>query len=296
MEFKIYRESGEFLRENGTTSDETAAQFIRRYSALDTKNYAFKFTDGSDILFVLRAENDMLVTGSENLAEFASNVVADYHLEVCSAEGDRAPLEVFFTSYAERMGGTYQITTSKKHCRVNYIGGKIRQALFAGGCFWCMAKPYYEYDGVKRVFSGYAGGDVVNPSYEQVKTGLTRHKETVMLEYDSGIITFKELLDVYFDTIDPFDEGGQFIDRGDNYTCAIFTDDQNERKVIEGVFKDIESECKRKVQVKILSDSVFYKAEEYHQDYALKNPDAMAEELKTSGRLNRTCPLRIKRR
>lgn len=164
-------------------------------------------------------------------------------------------------------------------------GGTIKQALFAGGCFWCMAKPYYEYDGIRKVISGYAGGDEVNPTYEEVKGGLTHHKETVLLEYDSNVISFKELLDIYFDTIDPFDEYGQFIDRGDNYTCAIFTDDAEERKIIAEYIDKIEREFKRKVQVKVLNRTVFYKAEEYHQDYALKNPEAMEKEEEISGRL-----------
>ena len=148
-----------------------------------------------------------------------------------------------------------------------------------------MAKPYYEYEGIHRVFSGYAGGDVINPAYEDVKRGATHHRETVMLEYNREVIGFKQLLDIYFDTIDPFDGGGQFIDRGKNYTCAIFTDDEEEKEIIAGYINKIESEANRKVQVKILGNQVFYKAEEYHQDYALKNPEAMEEELKNSGRL-----------
>ena len=164
------------------------------------------------------------------------------------------------------------------------LGGTIRQALFAGGCFWCMAKPYYEYDGIVKVISGYAGGNVANPTYEQVKAGATGHKESVLLEYDSAVINYRQLLDIYFDTVDPFDEGGQFIDRGDNYTCAIFTDDDSERKIATDYIADIERRFNRKVQVKVLGSTVFYPAEEYHQDYALKNPKAMQEELEVSGR------------
>ena len=148
-----------------------------------------------------------------------------------------------------------------------------------------MAKPYYEYDGVISVVSGYAGGSIVNPTYEQVKSGTTGHKEAVLLEYDSAVITYKQLLDIYFDTIDPFDEGGQFIDRGDNYTCAIFTDDAEEREFVADYINNIERQFNRKVAVRLLGSTVFYRAEEYHQDYALNNPDAMQEELKASGRL-----------
>lgn len=171
------------------------------------------------------------------------------------------------------------------YTQINYAQTNIKQVLFAGGCFWCMAKPYYEYDGILKVFSGYAGGTEINPTYEMVKKGLTHHRETVMLEYDENIISYQELLNIYFETIDPFDEGGQFIDRGDNYTCAVYTSNLFHLDIILNFIDKIEKDFKRKVAVKVLEDVVFYKAEEYHQDYALKNPEAMEEELKSSGRL-----------
>ncbi|MCH5160254.1 MAG: peptide-methionine (S)-S-oxide reductase MsrA [Clostridiales bacterium] len=208
----------------------------------------------------------MYLFGAERLAEYAANAVADYHLTVGNAVGEKKLVEAFAQAHRKRLGGR-------------------KQALFAGGCFWCMAKPYYKYDGIIKVLSGYAGGSEINPTYEEVKSGLTHHKETVMLEYDSDVIGFKELLDIYFDTIDPFDEYGQFIDRGDNYTCAIFTDDAEERKTVTDYIANIERQFERKVHVKILDNQVFYKAEEYHQDYALKNPEAYAEEERISGRL-----------
>lgn len=263
MEFRIYKNSREFFRENGRGFE----CGIRSYDKLNTRNYAFKFTDGEDCLSILKAADDMRLYGAERLAQFAADTVADHHLEVGNATGEEGVVNAFNAAYKKRLGGSR------------------RQALFAGGCFWCMAKPYYEYDGIDRVFSGYAGGETVNPTYEQVKTGTTGHRETVMLEYDGDVISFERLLDIYFDTIDPFDDGGQFIDRGENYTCAIFTDDEEELKIIAEFIAKIERECNRKVQVKILGDTVFYKAEEYHQDYALKNPDKMEEELKNSGRL-----------
>lgn len=172
-----------------------------------------------------------------------------------------------------------------KQTQIDFVQTNIKQVLFAGGCFWCMAKPYYEYDGILKVFSGYAGGNEINPTYEMVKKGLTHHRETVMLEYNEDIISYQELLDIYFSTIDPFDEGGQFIDRGDNYTCAVYTSNLFNRNLIEEFIKKIENDFKRPVFVKLLDDVVFYKAEEYHQDYALKNPELMAEELEKSGRL-----------
>ena len=172
-----------------------------------------------------------------------------------------------------------------KQTQIDFVQTNVKQVLFAGGCFWCMAKPYYEYEGILKVFSGYAGGSEINPTYEMVKKGLTHHRETVMLEYNEDLISYQELLDIYFSTIDPFDEGGQFIDRGDNYTCAIYTSNFLNRNLIKDFIKRIESNFKKTVVVKLLDDVVFYKAEEYHQDYALKNPELMAEELEKSGRL-----------
>lgn len=261
MEYKIYKNRSEFLKDNALFGDK-----IQNFE-IDTRNYAFKFTDGEDSLLVIKVADDMRLFGAERLAQFAADTLADHHLKIGTARGEEGVVNAFNAAYKKRLGGSR------------------RQALFAGGCFWCMAKPYYEYDGIDRVFSGYAGGDTVNPTYEQVKTGTTGHRETVMLEYDSAVISFAQLLDIYFDTIDPFDEGGQFIDRGDNYTCAIFTDDETELEITAEFIARIERECNRKVQVKILGDTVFYKAEEYHQDYALKNPEEMEEELKSSGRL-----------
>ena len=159
-----------------------------------------------------------------------------------------------------------------------------KYAMFAGGCFWCMAKPYYEYDGVIKVVSGYAGGEEINPTYEDVKSGKTGHRETILIEYNPSIITYEELLTIYLDTIDPYDADGQFIDRGFNYTCAIFTDDIDEITLAKSKITQLETESKCKTFIPILPTPVFYKAEEYHQDYAIKNPKKMDLELIKSGR------------
>ena len=276
MEFRIYKNKQEFFEDKaivGATLEQLSALGVdvQKYLAFNTQNFAINFTDGSKSLLVFRIEqSNTALLGSVSLANAAANVVADYHLQVGACCGEKALTNAFEATY------------------INRLGGNKRQALFAGGCFWCMAKPYYEYDGVIRVFSGYAGGNEVNPTYEQVKSGLTHHRETVMLEYDSAVITFRELLDIYFETIDPFDDSGQFIDRGENYTCAIYTDNAEEKQIVAEYVGELERRFHRKVQVKVLGDQVFYKAEEYHQDFALKNPEAMEEEMRTSGRLDST--------
>ena len=160
----------------------------------------------------------------------------------------------------------------------------IKECVFAGGCFWCMAKPYYEYEGVKKVLSGYCGGDEKFPTYEQVKNQKTSHRETVKIIYDSTIISFEKLLDIYFDSIDPFDEEGQFIDKGFSYTTAIFYNDEIEKEKTKNKIREIEEKYNKKVSVKIIKMHPFYLAEEVHQDYSLKNPIEMEQELILSGR------------
>lgn len=167
---------------------------------------------------------------------------------------------------------------------VEYMSDSIRSLLVAGGCFWCMAKPYYEYDGVRRVLSGFAGGDTINPTYDAVKSGNTKFKECILIEYDTNIISSTELIDIYFDNIDPFDDEGQFIDRGNNYTCAIYSDDQTIIFYAHQVMGKLEELHKKNVRIPVLPNTVFFKAEEHHQDYAIKNPELMDKELIDSGR------------
>ena len=151
---------------------------------------------------------------------------------------------------------------------------KFKKAIFAGGCFWCMVKPFDSYDGVKSVVVGYTGGNVVNPTYEQVCRTETGHYEAVEVTYDEEIIKYVELVEAFFMSIDPTDEGGQFNDRGRSYETAVFYMDNEQKKVAEeyklklnesGIFD-------KPIAVKILKAKEFYPAEEYHQDYYKKNP------------------------
>ena len=158
------------------------------------------------------------------------------------------------------------------------------EAYFAGGCFWCMAKPYTSVEGVLSVESGYCGGDEADPSYEQVKKQQTGHRETVKLVYDPEKLLFAELLEVYFYNIDPFDAGGQLIDRGHSYTCAVYYTDDEQRRVTEEAIRRVEHDYGRTVCVAVEPFSRFWRAEEYHQDYAHKNPEAYAREFEDSGR------------
>lgn len=163
---------------------------------------------------------------------------------------------------------------------------KIKKAIFAGGCFWCMVKPFNKYEGVLKVTVGYTGGTVKNPTYQQVCTGVTGHYEAVEILYDENILNYVELVEAFFMSIDPTDEGGQFNDRGQSYETAIFYTDDEQKKIAED-YKDKLNKSgifNKPIAVKILKSAEFYPAEEYHQDYYLKNPFRYKSYYSASGR------------
>lgn len=149
-----------------------------------------------------------------------------------------------------------------------------------------MIKPFDKYEGVKSVLSGYTGGYVENPTYEQIKTQTTGHREAVEITFDEDKISFEMLVDIFFKVIDPTDEAGQFIDRGESYTTAVFYQDENQRDIVERYIKELDASGKfsKPVVTKVLPAMPFYLAEEYHQDYYKKNPDAYQKEYIESGR------------
>lgn len=159
----------------------------------------------------------------------------------------------------------------------------MKNAYFAGGCFWCVT-PIYKMYGVQDVICGYSGGDEVNPTYEDVKAQKTGHRETIMLTYDPEIVSYETLLDIFLSNVDPLDADGQFIDRGFSYTLAIFYTDDIEKELAEKKIKQFEIDTGEPANVSILPFKTFYKAEERHQDYYLKNPEAFERELIESGR------------
>lgn len=167
---------------------------------------------------------------------------------------------------------------------VAYKHGNVDTLILAGGCFWCMAEPFYSIDGVQKVISGYCGGDELFPTYEMVKDHKTGHRESILIEYDNTKLSNKSLIETYFKHIDPFDDSGQFIDRGFNYTCAIFSDKDSTYYYYDKIIDRLKKESNKPIYVDFLNEQVFFKAEEYHQDYAIKNPTEMEEELKKSGR------------
>ncbi|MEW5250140.1 peptide-methionine (S)-S-oxide reductase MsrA [Microbulbifer sp. 2201CG32-9] len=148
----------------------------------------------------------------------------------------------------------------------------IRTAVFAGGCFWCMEPPYDKLDGVLETTSGYSGGKVENPTYEQVSAGVTGHAEVVQVKYDADKVSYEKLLEVFWRNVDPLDAGGQFCDRGDQYRTEIFYANEEEKRLAEASRAAAERELNKKIVTKIVPAATFYPAEGYHQNYYQRNP------------------------
>ena len=148
----------------------------------------------------------------------------------------------------------------------------INEAYFAGGCFWCMEEFFEKIEGVEKVISGYSGGKTKNTTYKQVTYENTGHFEAIKIVYDKDVINYKNLLDLYWENIDPFDSVGQFCDKGLSYRSVAFYKTQDEKNEIENSIKSIEKKFKgKKVVTFIRNFKEFYPAEDYHQDYYQEN-------------------------
>lgn len=165
-------------------------------------------------------------------------------------------------------------------------GDEYKIATFAGGCFWCMVAPFDEIGGIIKVTSGYTGGIFINPSYKQVISGATDHVEAVQVVFDPSLISYKELLQIFWQQIDPTDDGGQFSDRGNQYKSVIFY--HNERQKQEAEESKLELTASNRytepIVTKILPAMGFFVAEDYHQDFYRKNQFRYALYRKGSGR------------
>ena len=158
-----------------------------------------------------------------------------------------------------------------------------RKAYFAGGCFWCVTPTFAALGGVKQVVSGYSGGEEA-PTYAEVKAQKTAHRETVAVEYDPDVIPFSALMDAFLANVDPFDGGGQFIDRGRSYTLAVYYTSDDERQIAESAIRALEATAGKTVFVALEPFRSFFPAEEEHQNFWQKQPEAFERELIESGR------------
>ncbi|MDC0357478.1 peptide-methionine (R)-S-oxide reductase MsrB [Oligoflexia bacterium] len=152
--------------------------------------------------------------------------------------------------------------------------GPVEFATFAGGCFWCMEPPFEKLPGVYGAVAGYAGGKVENPTYQEVSSGGSGHLEVVQIKYNPEKVDYKELLEVFWRQIDPTDAGGSFVDRGEQYSSAIFYHNAEQQQLAKAAKAQLEKSGKfdKPIATKILSLDRFYKAEAYHQDYYKRNP------------------------
>ncbi|QGX44731.1 peptide-methionine (S)-S-oxide reductase MsrA [Streptococcus equinus] len=155
----------------------------------------------------------------------------------------------------------------------------MERAIFAGGCFWCMVQPFEELDGILSVRSGYTGGHVENPTYEQVKAHETGHTEAVEIIFDEKKVSYADLVELYWAQTDPTDAFGQFEDRGDNYRPVIFYSDERQKEIAEASKAALQASGRFTDPIVTAIEPVqpFYLAEDYHQGFYKKNPEHYAK-------------------
>ena len=164
----------------------------------------------------------------------------------------------------------------------------MKTIYLAGGCFWCIGDYLLSFSGIEDVISGYSGGKENPVTYEEVKSQKTMHRETVEIHYNENKIKEDEIIDIYFSYINPFDQEGQFIDKGHSYTLAMYYQNEKEKELFENKVKELQKSVESEIFISVEPFKFFVKAEEYHQHYGDKNPEALKEELINS---NRVCHL-----
>ena len=172
------------------------------------------------------------------------------------------------------LGGLWLLGPSLQARPVAPPPSSLARATFAGGCFWCMEAPFDKVPGVVSTTSGYAGGRVKNPTYEQVSGGGTGHAESLQVAYDPARVSYEQLLEVFWRNVDPTDGGGQFCDRGNQYRTVIFYEGEVQKRAAEESKRALEASgrLKKPVVTEIVPLEAFYPAEDYHQDFYKKNP------------------------
>ena len=166
------------------------------------------------------------------------------------------------------------------------ISGDEEVATIAGGCFWCIEAPFEKVQGVTKVISGYAGGTKPDPSYKEVSSGKTDYREAVQIYFDPEVISYSEIIDIFWKQFDPTDDGGSFVDRGFQYSSAIFYRDENQKEVAEQSKKELDESgiFDEQIVTPIIKFTTFYPAEDYHQDFYKKDPKRYYSYRKGSGR------------
>ncbi len=272
---KFYKTTQDFKNDNNI--------YIPHYelNCFDIYNYIFKITkDDKNIYVEAKKDSKLLITGDYELIEQLVETIFISNLKISGIKGEATITKRFIECYSKYFDGIF----TKDEDGYIYKEGSLKVVIFAGGCFWCAANNFYSLKGVKEVYSGYASGDVFFPTYEEVKTGLTGHRESIFIYYNEEEVSYRELIIAFFENIDPFDEDGQFIDRGPNYQTAVFTDDDGQVELFYRAKKYIETNYGGEVKVRLLPNVVFFLAEEDHQEFSIKNKERFLEEEKLSGR------------
>lgn len=163
----------------------------------------------------------------------------------------------------------------------------LQKATFAGGCFWCMVKPFDTQPGIESVISGYTGGHTVNPTYQEVCSDTTGHTEAVQITFDPEIMSYEDLVEIYWRQTDPTDASGQFADKGSSYRPVIFYHNEEQRQIAESSKLALQNSgrFKKTIVTNIEPAEPFYPAEAYHQDFYKKNPAHYSGYSKGSGRV-----------
>ena len=175
---------------------------------------------------------------------------------------------------------------SEMKTRVVSISGNEEVATIAGGCFWCIEAPFEKVQGVTKVISGYAGGTKPDPSYKEVSSGKTDYREAAQIYFDPKVISYSEIINIFWKQFDPTDDGGSFVDRGFQYSSAIFYHDEKQKKVVEHSKNELGKSGRFDEQIvtPIIKFTTFYPAEDYHQDFYKKDPERYYSYRKGSGR------------
>ena len=174
--------------------------------------------------------------------------------------------QIPFFYYGETMSGKLKVSTGKANENLSF-----KKAYFAGGCFWCMEESFDKVDGVIKSISGYSGGKMKNPTYQDVIYKDTGHVEAIEITYDPKKISYEKLLAIFWKNIDPFDKYGQFCDKGKSYRSVIFFKSDKQKNIIQNSVAEVEKRFNSKVVTMVWKFDKFYQAEDYHQDYYQKN-------------------------
>jgi methionine-S-sulfoxide reductase len=278
MEIKLYKNGRDFAKSHDEVLKKSPHYkdmlfTLNNINGFNNKNFVISY----DNLHIISYRSKMYLLGYQDELD---NIIDDLYLRNVEFKHIYTSNVKFINLLKKKYN--FKIEFESKSYFVSETN--IRRTVFSGGCFWCMAHPYYKEDGVLKVISGYAGGTTLNPTYLETKHGENDFRESVLIVYDTNKTSYANLLKLYFESIDPFDSLGQFIDKGKSYTTCVYFKNKDEETVFNNYKAYIESSYKLEVKVLTDNDTIFYKAEDEHQEFEFKNKDKFLAEEESSGR------------